>query len=54
MCDERAIETHVVPRLTAAAEGVGRPVPRVADLAPGTSLVTRFADGTVTSSVTDV
>ena len=29
MCDERAIETHVVPRLTAAAEGVGRPVPRV-------------------------
>jgi F420-dependent oxidoreductase-like protein len=29
MCDEHAIETHVVPRLTAAAEGVGRPVPRV-------------------------
>jgi len=29
MCDERAIDTHVVPRLTAAAEGVGRPVPRV-------------------------
>jgi exonuclease VII large subunit len=32
----------------------GRPVSRVADLAPGTSLVTRFADGTVTSTVTEV
>jgi exonuclease VII large subunit len=32
----------------------GRPVPRVADLAPGTSLVTRFADGTATSTVTEV
>lgn len=32
----------------------GRPVPRVADLVPGTSLVTRFADGTVTSTVSDV
>ena len=29
MCDERAIADHVLPRLTAAAEGVGRPVPRV-------------------------
>jgi F420-dependent oxidoreductase-like protein len=29
MCDESAIATHVVPRLTAAAEAVGRPVPRV-------------------------
>jgi F420-dependent oxidoreductase-like protein len=29
MCDERTHATHVVPRLTAAAESVGRPVPRV-------------------------
>lgn len=29
MCDERAIETHVVPRLSVAAEGAGRPLPRV-------------------------
>jgi len=29
MCDERAIETHVVPRLTAAAQAAGRAVPRV-------------------------
>ena len=35
MCDEKAIETHVVPRLTAAAEGVGRPVPRVIGGLPG-------------------
>jgi F420-dependent oxidoreductase-like protein len=29
MADERAIGTHVVPRLTAAAEAAGRPAPRV-------------------------
>jgi len=29
MADERAIGSHVVPRLTAAAEGAGRPAPRV-------------------------
>jgi F420-dependent oxidoreductase-like protein len=29
MADERAIATHVVPRLTRAAEGAGRPTPRV-------------------------
>jgi F420-dependent oxidoreductase-like protein len=29
MADERAIEGHVVPHLTEAAEGVGRPAPRV-------------------------
>ncbi len=32
----------------------GRPVPRVADLAPGAALVTRFADGRATSTVTAV
>lgn len=32
----------------------GRPVGRLADLAPGTDLRTRFADGTVTSTVTAV
>ena len=32
----------------------GRPVPRVEDLVAGASLVTRFADGTVTSTVSDV
>ncbi|HEX2577880.1 MAG TPA: exodeoxyribonuclease VII large subunit [Aquihabitans sp.] len=32
----------------------GRPVRSVADLAPGTGLRTRFADGTATSTVTDV
>jgi len=29
MADERAIAEHVVPRITKAAEGAGRPVPRV-------------------------
>jgi F420-dependent oxidoreductase-like protein len=29
LADERAIATHVVPRLTAAAEAAGRPAPRV-------------------------
>jgi alkanesulfonate monooxygenase SsuD/methylene tetrahydromethanopterin reductase-like flavin-dependent oxidoreductase (luciferase family) len=29
MADERAIESHVVPRITQAAEGAGRPAPRV-------------------------
>jgi F420-dependent oxidoreductase-like protein len=29
MADERAIGSHVVPRLTAAAEAAGRPAPRV-------------------------
>jgi F420-dependent oxidoreductase-like protein len=29
MCDEHTHATHVVPRLTAAAEAAGRPVPRV-------------------------
>jgi alkanesulfonate monooxygenase SsuD/methylene tetrahydromethanopterin reductase-like flavin-dependent oxidoreductase (luciferase family) len=29
MADERAIATHVVPRLTSAAEAAGRPAPRV-------------------------
>jgi F420-dependent oxidoreductase-like protein len=29
MADERAIATHVVPNLTRAAEGAGRPAPRV-------------------------
>jgi F420-dependent oxidoreductase-like protein len=29
MADERAISTHVVPNLTAAAEAAGRPAPRV-------------------------
>jgi 5,10-methylenetetrahydromethanopterin reductase len=29
MADERAIATHVVPQLTKAAEGAGRPAPRV-------------------------
>jgi F420-dependent oxidoreductase-like protein len=29
MADERAVEGHVVPRITRAAEGAGRPAPRV-------------------------
>jgi alkanesulfonate monooxygenase SsuD/methylene tetrahydromethanopterin reductase-like flavin-dependent oxidoreductase (luciferase family) len=29
MCDEHTHATHVLPRLSAAAEAVGRPVPRV-------------------------
>jgi F420-dependent oxidoreductase-like protein len=29
MADERAIRDHVVPRITAAADGAGRPAPRV-------------------------
>jgi len=29
LADERAIETHVAPRINAAAEGVGRPTPRI-------------------------
>ncbi len=29
LADERAIESHVVPRITAAATGVGRPSPRI-------------------------
>ena len=29
MCDERANTEHVVPRITAAAEGAGRPAPRI-------------------------
>ena len=29
MADERAIGSHIVPRLTAAAEAAGRPAPRV-------------------------
>jgi F420-dependent oxidoreductase-like protein len=29
MADERAIDSHVVPRLTAAAEAAGRPAPRI-------------------------
>jgi hypothetical protein len=29
MADERAIAEHVVPRITKAAEGAGRPAPRV-------------------------
>jgi F420-dependent oxidoreductase-like protein len=29
MADERAIETHIVPRITEAAAGAGRPAPRI-------------------------
>jgi 5,10-methylenetetrahydromethanopterin reductase len=29
MCDEAAVEGHVAPRLAAAAQGVGRPMPRI-------------------------
>ena len=29
LADERAIATHVVPRITAAAEAAGRPAPRI-------------------------
>lgn len=29
MADERAIESHVVPRITAAAQAAGRPAPRI-------------------------
>jgi F420-dependent oxidoreductase-like protein len=43
MADERAVETHVVPRITAAADSVGRPAPRVVAGVP----VTLCADADV-------
>ncbi len=43
MADERAISTHVVPRITRAAEAAGRPAPRVVAGVPVT--VGRAGDG---------
>jgi F420-dependent oxidoreductase-like protein len=48
LADERAIGSHVVPRLTAAAEGAGRPAPRVVAGVP----VCVCGDGEVEAAVT--
>jgi F420-dependent oxidoreductase-like protein len=47
MADERAIASHVVPRLTRAAEAAGRPAPRVVAGVP----VCLCADGEVDTAV---
>lgn len=45
MADERAISTHVVPRITRAAEAAGRPAPRVVAGVPVTVCASSEVDG---------
>ncbi|GLE53833.1 hypothetical protein ATCCBAA256_33950 [Mycobacterium montefiorense] len=44
MADERAISDHVVPRITAAATGAGRPTPRIVAGVPVALCPDRQAD----------